>query len=277
MSILDAIILGIVQGLTEFLPISSSGHLILAEYFLKLNVQDLLSFDVAVHFGTLLAIFVYFAKDYVQMLNTCWDWLVHLLAHRKHSEEMQATKDSRKFIQYLIVATIPAVIIGALFSDYIEEHFRQPFTVAILLIAVGVFFFFAEYIASKVKHVELNQTNTFVIGVAQTLALFSGVSRSGATISAGIIQGIKREEAARFSFLLGSVAISAAIILSIYKVMKGTLVLPPFEILATGIITSFVSGYVAISFLLKFLKKHTLHVFGLYRVIFGFLVLYLLK
>jgi undecaprenyl-diphosphatase len=142
---------------------------------------------------------------------------------------------------------------------------------------VGVFFFIAEYIATKVKTAELTQTNTFVIGVAQSLALFPGVSRSGATISAGLVQGIKRDEAARFSFLLGAVATSAAILLSVYKVWKGTLALPSFEILTTGVVTSFVSGYIAISFLLKFLKKNTLHVFGVYRVALGFVLLYLIN
>lgn len=275
MTLLDAVILGVVQGLTEFLPVSSSGHLILAESFLKLDVQDLLSFDVAAHFGTLLAIFLYFRKDFLHIFKGCVAWFLHLIGKKEHTDAQ--VKESQKLLQYLVFGTIPAVLVGLFFGDYLEEHFRQPFTVSLLMIAVGVFFFIAEYIATKAKKAELNQTNTFVVGVAQSLALFPGVSRSGATISAGLVQGIKREEAARFSFLLGAVATSAAILLSVYKVWKGTLALPSFEILTTGIVTSFVSGYIAISFLLKFLKKNTLHVFGVYRVALGFVLLYLIN
>jgi undecaprenyl-diphosphatase len=277
MTLIDAVILGVVQGLTEFLPISSSGHLVLAESFLKLNVQDLKSFDIAVNLGTLLAIFLYFWKDFAVIIHGCIGWLFHFIGRKREHKDAAKMKESQKLVQYLVLGTIPVVIVGAFFGDFLQEHFRQPFTVALLMIVVGVFFFVAEYIATKAKAAELNQTNTFVVGAAQSLALLPGVSRSGATISAGLVQGVKREEAARFSFLLGAVAMTAALLLSVYKVWKGSLVLPSFEILTTGILASFASGYFAIGVLLKFLKKHTLHVFGVYRVVLGFILLYLLN
>ena len=277
MTLIDAVILGVVQGLTEFLPISSSGHLVLAESFLKLNVQDLKSFDIAVNLGTLLAIFLYFWKDFIVIIHGCIGWIYQFIGHKKDHKDAAKMKESQKLVQYLVLGTIPVVIVGAFFGDFLQENFRQPFTVALLMIVVGVFFFVAEYIATKAKAAQLNQTNTFVVGAAQSLALLPGVSRSGATISAGLVQGVKREEAARFSFLLGAVAMTAALLLSVYKVWKGSLVLPSFEILTTGILASFASGYFAIGVLLKFLKKHTLHIFGVYRVVLGFILLYLIN
>lgn len=268
MTILEALQLGVLQGITEFLPISSSGHLILAESFMKLKVEDLKSFDVAIHFGTLLAIFIYFWKDYVKIF---WGFMAVFTG--KKSEEI---RESRKLLRYLVLATVPAVLVGLFFGDFLDERFRNATSVAIMLIVVGIFFFVAEYVAVRIKNAQLNQTNSFVIGLAQACALIPGVSRSGATISSGLIQGIKRDEAARFSFLLGSVAITAAVALSVYKMAKGEFALPATDILIAGIFSSFVAGYIAIAFLMKFLKKHTLHIFGLYRVVLGFVILYLM-
>ncbi len=273
MNLLEATTLGILQGLTEFLPISSSGHLILAEKLLHLNVEALKSFDVAIHLGTLLAIFIYFRKDYVHLLQGC----THIILRRKEHSEKKELVENRKLIGYLMLATVPAVLVGAFFNDFLDTNFRNPQTVSIMLIIVGVIFFVAEFIATRVKSSGFTLKNTVLIGIAQACALVPGVSRSGATICAGLVQGIKREDAARFSFLLGSIAITAAIVLSIYKVYKGEFTLPATDILLTGIAASFISGYAAIAFLMKFLRKHTLHIFGVYRVIMGFAMLFLLR
>jgi undecaprenyl-diphosphatase len=144
------------------------------------------------------------------------------------------------------------------------------------MITVGVFFFLAEYIAARRPNSPFNWVNTMLIGVAQACALIPGISRSGSTISTGLMTGIKREEAARFSFLLGSIAIAAAFALSALKVIKGDLVIANYDVILVGIISSFVSGYAAIAFLMQYLKKHTLHIFGLYRVILGFAILFFL-
>lgn len=277
MTIIDSLLLGLLQGITEFLPISSSGHLVIAESWFKLNMEAMKSFDIAVHFGTLLAILIYFRKDFRFLLRS----LAHLVERKtgflrgnKSVEEKIELKVGVKMCGYLLLGTVPAVIVGAFFGDFLDSYFRNVFWVAVMMIVVGVLFFVAEFIFVRVKPAEFNLKNTVLIGIAQAVALIPGVSRSGATISAGLAQGLKREEAARYSFLLGSIAIAAATALSVYKGMKGELVFPSADILSAGVIASFLSGYAAIAFLMRFLKNHTLHVFGVYRVVLGFIILY---
>ncbi|MFC1750764.1 undecaprenyl-diphosphate phosphatase, partial [Pseudomonadota bacterium] len=173
----------IVQGITEFLPISSSGHLIIVEKFMELPVEDLKGFDIAVHFGTLAAIFAYFWKDFAGLFQ---------------SLVKKDDKKNHKLLSYMIIGTIPAVIIGLFLGDLLDLHFRNPTSVSIMLIVVGIFFFIAEYIREKIETKSINLPKAVVIGCAQALALIPGTSRSGATISAGLVLGLKREEAARF-------------------------------------------------------------------------------
>jgi undecaprenyl-diphosphatase len=270
MTILNAVILGIIQGITEFLPVSSSGHLVLAEKYLNLDTAALKSFDVAAHAGTLLAILIYFHKDIIKLIVSAWRAVTF---KKEHTEE---GKKNRKLLGYLIAASVPAVILGVFFEDYLDSKFRNASSVAIMLIVVGVLFFVAEYISKRIKKVELGFMNTFLIGIAQACALIPGVSRSGATITTGLVTGVKRDEAARFSFLLGAVAITGATMITAYKVYKGVETIPSMDILITGIFASFVAGLATISFLMKYLKSNTLHVFGIYRVILGFALLYLL-
>lgn len=274
MTILDALLLGVLQGITEFLPISSSGHLILTESFMKLPLESLQGFDIAIHFGTLLAIFIYFRKDYINILHGLWTISMRFLPGNREYSLSQTTKENIKMVKYLVVSTLPAILIGVFFGDFLNGYFRNATSVAMMLILVGIFFFIAEYVAVRIKSAELNRLNSFIIGVAQACALIPGVSRSGATISAGLIQGIRRADAARFSFLLGSLAITAATALAIYKIGKGEFTLPANDLLLAGVFSSFVAGYAAIAFLMEFLKQHTLHVFALYRVILGFTILY---
>jgi undecaprenyl-diphosphatase len=271
MSILQALLLGILQGLTEFLPISSSGHLVLAESFFKLDVEALKSFDIAVHFGTLIAILIYFRKDFVNLFHG-FLWKVF----RKRIIKEEDADSYGKLFLYIVAATIPALIIGVFFGDFLDTYFRNPLSVAICMIIVGVFFFLAEYVAARRPKTPFTLINTMLIGIAQACALIPGISRSGATISTGLITGIKREEAAKFSFLLGSIAIAAAFALSAIKVIKGDLAVTNYDVIIVGILSSFAAGYAAIAFLMRFLKKHTLHIFGLYRVLRGFALLYFL-
>ena len=278
MTIIDSLFLGLLQGITEFLPISSSGHLVIAESWFKLNVEAMKSFDIAVHFGTLLAILIYFRKDFWYLLRSLAHFVERktgFLRGKKSVEEKIELKVGVRMCGYLALGTVPAVLVGAFFGDFLDLFFRNVFWVAVMMIIVGVLFFVAEFLAVRVKSADFNLKNTVLIGIAQACALIPGVSRSGATISAGLAAGLKREEAARFSFLLGSVAIAAATVLSVYKGMKGELTFPSADILSAGVIASFVSGYAAIAFLMRFLKNHTLHVFGVYRVVLGFAILYL--
>jgi len=297
MNLTQALILGLLQGITEFLPISSSGHLVLVEGWLKLDVTAMKSFDIAVHFGTLLAILIYFRKDFLMLISGSLRFVAQKLrigrggahgapaggenrarggAWRSGGDGAGAThEDGAKLSGWIIFATVPAVLVGLFFGDYLDAIFRNTFSVAVAMIVMGVLFFVAEFVAARIARSEYSLKNTVLIGIAQACALIPGVSRSGATISAGLAQGISREAAARFSFLLGAVAIAAATALAIFNVAKGDANLPSFDLLTAGIATSFISGYAAIAFLMRFLKKHTLHVFGVYRVVLGFALLYL--
>lgn len=251
MTVFESIILGILQGITEFLPISSSGHLIIFEKLFDLEVAKLLDFDIMIHMGTLLAILIYFRRDFFSLLKF---------------------KD-KKMILNLLLASIPAVIVGLLFKDQIEEIFRSTFSVSIFLIVVGALFFLPENFFSGRKKQNnsnnipnLNLKNSILIGLAQSLALMPGISRSGSTILTGTLLGIPRAEAAKFSFLLGSIAIAGAGVLGLKDLNQLQM---SSEILFAGFISSFISGIFAIKFLMGFLEKYTLKVFGVYRIILG--------
>lgn len=274
MSVQDALILGAIQGLTEFLPVSSSGHLVLAEAWMKLPVENLKSFDIAAHFGTLLALLVYFWKDFLNLILAFFSWITGFFTKKKPSEER---KQYQTLLVYLVLATIPAVVAGFTLDEWLDETFRHPGSVAVLLIAVGVLFFVAEYVHSKMKTRNIGFREAMVMGFAQALALIPGFSRSGITITAGLFQGVKRHEAARFSFLLGSIAIFGGTVFAVAAVMKGKYPMPSADIMVAGIASSFAVGLGAISFLMRYLKKHTLHIFGVYRAVLGFVILYLLQ
>lgn len=263
MNFFEALILGIVQGISEFLPISSSGHLIVAEHYMHLPVADLQSFDVAVHFGTLLTIFVYFRKDIGKLLIT----FGQMMARKAQDSE------EKKLIGYLILGTVPAVLVGLFFNEFLKDNFRNTGSVAFMLILVAVYFVVAEMVKRRRRVQKIGLFQAALIGCAQAVALIPGVSRSGITIATGLVQGVRRDEAARFSFLLGAVAISAASILSVYKVVKGEFPVPSADILITGITSSFLAGYVSVSFLMKFLKSHPLHVFAIYRILLAVVIL----
>ncbi len=267
MTIFEAIILGIVQGLTEFLPISSSGHLVIFETWFALDAEKLRSFDVVLHVGTLLAIFMYFRKDFIRIIRD-------MLSGRFRMAVL------------LVLGTIPAVIVGFLLSDLLDETFRDARMVAYTLIIFSLLFFIAERFPREKKYAlaEINIKHPFrdffvamFIGVMQALALIPGVSRSGATISAGLLMGMKREEAARFSFILGSIAILGAAVLTGKDVVEGALSLPPPTVFLSGLIASVVSGYLTIAFLMKFLRTHTLYAFAFYRIFIGVIALLFLN
>lgn len=264
MNVFDSVILGIVQGVTEFLPISSSGHLILAEDILGLDISSLKSFDVALHMGTLVAILAYFWKDLWKMLKA----FLSLFVGKVHDRE------SVRMIGYILIGTIPAVIVGLLWGDKIDEVFRSTSLVAIMMIGGGFVFLLAEYVNKKVAVSRVGWRKALIIGLMQAVALIPGNSRSGMTISGGLLQGIKREEAARFSFLLGVPAIFGAGLLTYFDVVSvGDYF--PFEVLPfiVGFGVSAIVGYFVIWGLMKFLKNHTLNVFAWYRFLAGVVVL----
>jgi len=258
MDLLNAFLLGAVQGVTEFLPISSSGHLVLGEAFLGLDVANLKSFDVVVHMASLLAIVVYFWKDVLGLINA---FLGLFIGSRKN--------EYTSLVWFIIIGTIPAVIVGFTLEDYIDSAFRNVAAVGMFMMLIGVLFLLGEMVNKRVSKSKLNHKNTFIIGLAQACALIPGISRSGSTIVAGLFQGVDRSAAARFSFLLGIPAILGAGLLTGIKVFQSGVLDVPFASLMTGFLASFVFGLVSIWGLMKFLKKHTLVVFAVYLIGIG--------
>jgi len=258
---MSALILGALQGLTEFLPISSSGHLVVMEHFLHVPFEpiQLITFDVFLHGGSLIAILAYFWKDWLQVLKEAW----HMLkTFRLHTHTL-AFK--------LAVATIPAIIAGLLFANSITGSLRTLHSVAIFFIIIGSTYFYAAWKGKHNKIETIGIKKAIIIGMAQALALIPGVSRAGATIATGVSLGITREAAAKFSFMLGGVAILAANVYTLLT-LEGAF-LPEMKFIALGAITSFITSLAAIYLLLKFLQKHTMSAFGIYLLLAGSFIL----
>lgn len=272
MSYLEAVILGIVQGLTEFLPISSSGHLrIVPELFGWEDPGS--SFTAVIQLGTMAAVVIYFWSDLWRVGRAwCADaWRIVRAPGRRH--EQRATDDARMG-WYLIVATVPIALFGLAFKDQIETGARDLRLIASTLIVGGFLMLWADRTGKRTKGIEHISTKDGVtVGLAQSLALVPGVSRSGATISAGLFLGFTREAAARFSFLLSIPAIVLSGVFSLKDVGGGGLPVGP-TLVATAV--SFVVGYAAIAWLLKYLNDHTLLIFVIYRFALGALLIVLL-
>jgi len=263
MGILEALFLGALQGVTEFLPISSSGHLVIGESLLGLDVESLKSFDVVVHLGTFAAIIIYFWKDVVGLFKGFFSYIGLM-------KKSPANKEYQNLIAYIIIGTIPAIIIGLSMEDAIDFLFRNTFYVGLWMIIVGEVFLLSEWALKKFKNEEgLTWKKALIIGLAQAVALIPGVSRSGSTIAAGLFQGIAREKAARFSFLLALPAILGAGILTGMKELNVGEFNVEFIPLIIGFVSASVVGFGAIYFLMKFLKNHSLNVFAYYLFAMG--------
>lgn len=264
MQFLQAIILGLVQGLTEFIPVSSSGHLLFLERLFGWDTGDL-AFDVALHLGTLIALLCFFRKDWVVIIHSFWLRAVRRIPYEKQPAE---ARSGRLFVP-IMVATIPAAVIGGLFNDRIEamrtEAWMLP-AVAGTLTVVAVVMLVAERLGRQNRGIDsMNYADHISIGCAQALALFAGVSRSGITISTGLFRGIDRAAAARFSFLLSTPIILAAGLKSILDLRKTGIPEGEGIIFAVGFIAAAVSGYLAIRFLMSYLQRGSLKVFAIYR------------
>ena len=253
--ILEAIILGILQGLTEFLPISSTGHLILAEWAFgwKGELMDNLAFDVALHAGTLFAVLWYFRRDWLQLGGAV------LKVMRGKAQAYEA-----RLVWYLVLATVPAVIVGMRYDDVVENAFRNPLLVAAALAAGSLVMWLADRFSSRSRSLaSMTLGHALLVGVAQAAALVPGVSRSGATISAALAVGYKREDAARFSFLLSTPIIAGA---GLFKLRHITFQGHAAWGCILGTLSAAVVGYLAIRFLIRYLERHSLDLFVWYRV-----------
>jgi len=254
MSIIEAIVLGLIQGATEFIPVSSSGHLIIAHQIFG-SVEDSLAFDVALHVGTVAALLVFFRKDLHGLL-------ANLFVKNKEG----------KLARLLIVATIPAALAGLLFSDFIDDNLRTPLVVAIMLAAAAVVMLVSERFVGKSQKQDVTTKQGLTIGFAQVLALIPGTSRSGITMTAGFFMGLSRQQAARFSFLLAIPVIAGSALGVLLSESDGLLSTGNWQ-LAIGIITAFVSGLFAIKFMLGIISKVGLKPFAYYRLVLAAAVL----
>ena len=265
--LIQAIVLGIVQGLTEFLPVSSSGHLIVVPALLGWDDPfiESLAFSVMLHVATLLALLIYFRSDWLRLIPA------GLATLRDRS--LQGDPD-RKLAWLLAAATVPAVIVGLLLNDLIETTFREPRLVAMTLVAGAAVLWVADRVGSKQREISgLTFPAAVGIGAAQALALVPGVSRSGISISAGLFAGLDREAAARFAFLMATPITAGAGLWEVRKIISGEVgVELPIVPLLAGMAASLVAGLLAIAVLMRYLRSNGVGIFVVYRVALAALV-----
>jgi len=257
MTLTEAIISGVVQGVTEFLPISSSGHLVLLHRYFGLTEPGLF-FDICLHAGTLAAILVFFRKDIVSIVierKAVWIWGI-------------------------LIGTVPAVAVALLFEDRIETFFGEPSKVAYMFIATAIALFLGQFFMSKAasRARDLSLPDAFLVGVAQAFSLLPGVSRSGATISAGLIRGLKTDTAFRFSFLLSIPAVAGAVLYKIIKrMLQGDVFSGDPMNFAAGTSVAFIVGLASLPLLLRVMRTRRLYLFGIYCLVLGVSGIFLWK
>jgi undecaprenyl-diphosphatase len=259
-TVFQALVLGIIQGLSEFLPISSSAHLALAPWILHWRDPGL-AFDVALHFGTLVAVLWYFRAE----------WIALLLAARDIVVRRRVETERERRVLFLILATIPGAIAGLALEKQAESTFRDPRLVAIALIVMGVLLWALDRFARRDRTLaQMGWTDALLIGIAQMFAIIPGVSRSGSTITAGRALSFHREDAAVFSFLMSMPIIAAAAVLKLPQAVRQQGLSAPMIV---GVLASALSGWLAIAVLLRVVTRHSYGVFAAYRIILGAAVL----
>jgi undecaprenyl-diphosphatase len=261
MTLIQSVILGVIQGLTEFLPISSSAHLVIAPYLVNWQIpaQDAFIFDVLVQLGTLLAVIAYFRKDLYQIIAS----VIRGLFQRQPFSDPLA-----RLGWFLLLATIPAVIVGFLFKDLVEKAFASPLAAGLFLLGTAALLVIAELVGKRTRTLEsITWLDALLVGVFQIISLLPGISRSGSTISGGMIRSFDRPSAARFSFLMSIPVMIGAGSLAVLDLIK----LPDFTgqipTLLAGFITAAVVGYLSIRWLLSYLSKRSLYVFAIYSLV----------
>lgn len=260
MNLVEAFVLGAIQGITEWLPISSSGHLVIAERFLDIHTTENVLFDLLVHLGTLLAVCVYFSKELGRII------LSMLTTKRKRDQQMDALR-TLGFL--LLAATIPAAVVGVLLTDRVESLFSIE-VVAIALVLNGLLLFAYERAGSKGERRNARLLDAIVIGLFQALSIVPGISRSGSTIGAGMLRGLEREVAAVFAFLVSVPTLAGAIVFGLVTLERYEL---DWLAAITGLFVAFATGLLSIQYLLKAVRQGKLWMFGVYCVVVGALLL----
>lgn len=262
MTIFQAIVFGAVQGLTEFLPISSTAHLILLPWFMGWPDPGL-AFDVALHLGTLVALLIYFRADWIALSSSA----LGIVRGRTQSPDA-------RMAMMIVAATIPGAAAGALFEHKVEDTLRNPALIGVMLIVMALVLVVAEMVGRRKKGMDdISWTEAMTVGVAQAFAIVPGVSRSGSTITAGLFAGLKRDAAARFSFYLSAPIIAGAVGKKMIDILQSGLGLEQMMPIVAGIVSSGIIGYLAIAFLMRYLQTHNTFLFIFYRIALGIVVL----
>lgn len=265
MPIVQVVVLALIQGITEFLPISSTAHLIVAPWLLGWQDPGL-TFDVALHVGTLVAVVAYFFRTWLQIV-------AHGFGIRYGEDEM--LRQNPRLLWLLAAGTVPAGVIGFLFEKQAESSLRSPILIGAMMILIGVVMWIGERVGSRQRNLgAISFADSLAIGSAQALAVVPGVSRSGITITAGLFRNLDRVAAARFSFLLATPIIAGAAAKKLYEVLKhGGIPVEMHIPFAVGILVSGISGLAVIAFFLRYLQRHSLNFFIYYRIVFGIIVI----
>jgi len=255
MTVFEAIVYGVVQGVGEFLPISSTAHIIAVPWLLGWKDPGL-AFDVALHIGTLVAVIAFFWKDWVN--------LIYFGITKPKTPE-------GKLFWYIVLATVPGAVLGYLFENQVETTFRNAALIGIMLIVMGVILYIADRLGRKKVEIEnVGLADSLIIGISQSVAFIPGVSRSGITMSSGLFLGLTRESAARFSFLLSTPIIFGTGVLKIKDIAHTNVQIVPF---AVAVVTAAAVGLLSIKFLLDYLKKKGFGIFAIYRLLLGILLI----
>jgi undecaprenyl-diphosphatase len=275
------VVLAIIQGLAEFIPVSSSGHLIIVRRLLgwnELSPAHELTFDVALHFGTLLSVLFYFRRTWFQIIRAALGGRVVRFSEAGGADQnltAQEQREERLLLWFLAVATIPGAIAGKLLEHSAEDYFREHiFLIAGALIVVALLMWWGEKVGELKKPLTgISLTDAVTVGCAQAFALVPGVSRSGSTITAGLFRNMTREAAVRFSFLLSTPLIAGAALLKAHELRKEGLPAGMHTAFLVGVLVSAIVGYAAIAWLIRYLQSNSLKVFIVYRIVVGVIVI----
>jgi undecaprenyl-diphosphatase len=281
--IYQAVVLAVIQGLAEFIPVSSSGHLIIVRRLLgwnELSPAHELTFDVALHFGTLLSVLFYFRRTWFQILRAAFGGRVVRFSEAGNADQNltpDEQREERLLLWFLAIATIPGAIAGKLLEHSAEDYFREHiFLIAGALIAVALLMWWGENAGQLKKPLTgITFSDAIVVGCAQAFALVPGVSRSGSTITAGLFRNMTRDAAVRFSFLLSTPLIAGAALLKAHELRKEGLPAEMHMPFLVGVLVSAIVGYVAIAWLIRYLQSNSLKVFIVYRIVAGVVVIVL--
>lgn len=269
MDLIRALFLGVLQGATEFLPVSSSGHLVLVPWLLRWESPGI-AFDAVVHWGTALAVIVYFWEDWVSLVGAGLRSLRDMGSSRGNPGPDAAELSRRSLAWLIVLGTVPGVLVGYFLEDFFERMFNRPVAAAGFLLVTAALLVISERIGRREREFrELGWIDALVVGIGQALAIFPGISRSGSTIAAGLVRGVRREPAARFSFLLATPIILGAGLLKVVELGRMGGLMAQAPVLIAGFAAAAVVGFGCIHFLLQYLQRRRLYPFAAYCALFG--------